>query len=424
MVPLKIVIVGNGVTGMEAALAVRAADRRASLTIVSEESDHFFSRTALMYVLSGQLSRRDIEPFPRDLPTKLGFEICRARAVGIDPATKSVLLEGSHGSLTYDRLLIACGSRPRPPPWPGAAVEGIGHFVRLPDLDWLERELRPDRRNAAQKSPWVVGGGLIGLEVVETMLSLGYRPKMAIRDEWLWPVALDPREARFVEERLRAHGVELFAHANVERFVGSPRVQGIVLDGVEHKADLVVVAIGVEPNTAWLHGGPVPLEGGAIVVDEGLMTALPDVFAAGDCAGILGPDGRHAPEQLWYTARDQGRIAGQRLLGQDARYRPGVPYNSAKLMDLEYTTVGWIPPAGQGESWFHHEQGKVESTLRIVHEAGRVRGLSAIGRRFDHAVIRGWIEAGLSVGAVLDRLREAAFDSEFVPPLVIPKEAR
>ncbi|MBK8181075.1 MAG: FAD-dependent oxidoreductase [Planctomycetes bacterium] len=89
-----LVIVGNGVAGIEAALAARARDPRVGITLVSEESDHFFSRTALMYVLSGQLSPRDIEPRPRDLYEKHRLTRVRARAVGVDVAARRLLLGG------------------------------------------------------------------------------------------------------------------------------------------------------------------------------------------------------------------------------------------------------------------------------------------------------------------------------------------
>lgn len=422
---MRIVIIGNGVAGIEAALAVRAKDRQSSITIVSEESDYFFSRTALMYVLCGQLQRRELEPLPRDLYTRLALSRSRARVVGIDLAQKSVRLADGIAPIPYDRLLIACGSRPRRPPWSGATLGGIGHFVTLADLDWLEGEVgsRGAAKSAAQH-PWVIGGGLIGIEVVETLLALGYRPRFALRDEWFWPISIDRREAGWIEARLRSHGVELRAGASVEGFEGEGRVSRIRVGGRSEPCDLAVVAIGVEPNTAWLEGSGIALEDGAIAVDDGLMTSAPDVFAAGDCAGILGPEGRRRPQQLWYTARDQGRVAGARLLGEPARYAPGLPYNSAKLMDIEFTTVGHVPPRGGGHSWTFEERGPVESMLRLVVEGERVVGVNALGRRWDHGVFRRFIEEGLSLAHVIARLPEAAFDTELVPPLVIPAADR
>ncbi len=446
--PMHVVIVGNGVAGIEAALAVRRREETARISIVSEESEHFFSRTALMYVLAGQLSYRDIEPHDRALYARMRFERVRARAVGVEPSRKELRLVG-HPPLTYDRLVLACGSRPRPPPWENAGLAGIGHFVTLQDLRWLELTLHgrhgvdlPDALDghlsaSAADSPYqprapvprpvapvVIGGGLIGIETVETLLAAGLKPTFVYREEWFWPIALDRTEGTWIADRLRDHGVNVVDGRNPEAFTGTDRVAGVVLDdGTEIPADLVVVAIGVVPNTDWLVDTPVERERGAIVVDEQLLSNVPDVWACGDCAAVPQLDGEKRPEQLWYTARDQGRIAGRNTLGDRAVYRRGTWYNSAKLMDWEYTTVGRVPgrPVPDQREWFFQEEGRVRSTLRIVlGPEDRILGMNALGRRWDHAVWSRWIEERRTLSFVLDHLVDADFDTELVPPLRVP----
>jgi NADPH-dependent 2,4-dienoyl-CoA reductase/sulfur reductase-like enzyme len=148
------VIVGNGVAGMEAALELRRREPDARITVVSEESDHFFSRTALMYVAAGQLAHRDMEPLERDVYARMRFERVRARAVGLDRANRQLQLAGQP-PLTYDRLLLAVGSRARPAPWPGAAeLLGVGHLVTLQDLNWFQRELHGDEGHDQPERPW------------------------------------------------------------------------------------------------------------------------------------------------------------------------------------------------------------------------------------------------------------------------------
>jgi NAD(P)H-nitrite reductase large subunit len=131
-------------------------------------------------------------------------------------------------------------------------------------------------------------------------------------------------------------------------------------------------------------------------------------------------DGSHRPEQLWYTARAQGRVAARAVLGDDVRYERGTWFNSAKLADIEYTTVGLVNQALEGEeSFFHEEKGPVKSTTRIVTVDGRVVGMNLLGRRWDHSVLVRFIEERRSLEYVLSHLFEASFDTEFVPPLVI-----
>lgn len=455
---MRVVIIGNGVAGIEAALVVREREPGWHVTVVSEESDHFFARTALMWVAAGQLSHRDIEPHGRDLYARVGLERVRARAVGVDVAERRVQLAGGLPPLPYDRLLIACGSRPRPAPWKGSDLAGVGHFVTMQDLEWLEREVhggpaagrpaRPDahltatdaaspyrpRRVAAEvrghraRAPAVIGGGLIGIEVVEVLLAAGLSPRFFIREEHFWPMALDSREAGWIADRLREHGVEVLLEHEVEELVGDAcgLVAGVRTSSGQYEADLAVVAIGVVPNTDWLAGSDVERdEQGGIIVDAGLATGADGVFAAGDCASVRWFDGRRRPEQLWYTARDQGRVAGRALVGDRVEYDRGHWYNSAKLIDIEYTTAGMVDVGLEGErSWFFEERGSVRSTTRVVTVDGHVVGFNLLGRRWDHEVLLRWIDEKRSLDHVLDHLEEARFDTEFVPPLVIPREAR
>lgn len=455
---MRFVIIGNGVAGIEAALTLRAREPKAEISIVSEESDHFFSRTALMWVLSGQLSHHCIEPLERDVYERMRFQRVRARALGVDIEQKTVRLAGGRPPLPYDRLLIACGSKPRPGPWPGADLDGVGHFVTLQDLEWFEAELhggpgksgrppnpeahlaatsddspyRPRKVTRAARNgrppahPAVVGGGLIGIEAMEVMAAAGIETHFFIRESWFWPIALDPQEARFVTDRMKAHGVKVHLEENVERLEGNGQVERIHTNRDSYPADLVIVAIGVVPNTHWLSASGIECDPrGGIVVTAGLETNAPGVFAAGDCASVRWWNGARQPEQLWYTARDQGRTAARRMLGDGVEYRRGTLYNSAKLMDIEYTTVGLVNMNVQGErNWYFEERGAVTSTSRITLAGERVVGFNFLGRRWDHSVLMRWIEERRPLAWVLEHLGEASFDTELTPPLRVPREAK
>lgn len=462
---MDVVIIGNGVAGIEAARGVRAKDSSAKITIVSEESDHFFSRTALMWVVAGQLSHRCIEPYPRDFYEDNDFIRVRERAVGVEEGRVRLR---SGKELPFDRLLIACGSAPRSGPWPGSELPGVGHFVTMQDLEWLEDELHggpgnggPPRadhhlsaddngnstyarrrslrteRGGPPKSPCVIGGGLIGIEAVEVFHAAGLHPRFFIREEWFWPMAINERESTWIAERMREGGVDIRLGEDVQALEGDGKVAKVTTDKGEYEQDLVVVAIGVVPNTKWLDGSDIELDKrGGIVVDGSQQTSMKGVYAAGDCASVRWFDDRQGPEQLWYTGRDQGRVAATSMLGGSATYERGTWYNSAKLFDIEYTTAGLVGMKQPGEQeWFYEESGKVRSTTRIVlsgegpstyRERGEapVIGFNLLGRRWDHEVLIRFIEEKRSLGYVLDHLTEASFDTEFVPPLRIPKSAR
>jgi NADPH-dependent 2,4-dienoyl-CoA reductase/sulfur reductase-like enzyme len=436
------VIVGNGVAGMEAALVLRARDAEAGITILSDEHDHFFSRPALMYVFAAQMSLQDTEPYDRGLYERMRFERVRGRASGLDAPGHALQLEDG-SRLAYDRLLLAVGSRGRAAPWPGAAGPGLHHFVTLGDLAGLDRDARPGRRAV------VVGGGLIGVEVAEVLHDRGLHVTFVIRERWPFPAALEPREAALVAEHLRGCGIDVRLEAVVDEVVRETggRLRAVKLApapggaGVEAAlpadlvpADLVACAIGVVPRTGFLAGSAVALAAnGGIETDDALRTTAPDVWAAGDCANVTTADGRRRVEQLWYTAREQGRAAGRSLLGDAVVYRRSASFNSAKFFDLEWTTAGEVPSEASPEgervplpegvsSWFQRVPGRLASQRVVVRE-GRVIGFNMLGSRWDHEPLLEWIAERRPLEWVLAHLGEARFDEEFEPRFRVQAKA-
>jgi NADPH-dependent 2,4-dienoyl-CoA reductase/sulfur reductase-like enzyme len=309
--------------------------------------------------------------------------------------------------------------------------------VTLGDLQRLDAEARPGMRAA------VVGGGLIGVEVAEVLHHRGLTVTFLVRESWYFPLALDAAEAAMVAEHVRAHGVDVRLGVNVEEVLRGEdgRIRGVRVAPApgaatagpaggspgppgEVPCELLVSAIGVVPNTGFLRDSGLALsKGGAIEVDGALRASLPDVWAAGDCANVEWLDGSRRPEQLWYTARDQGRIAALSMLGDEAVYARGAWYNSAKFFDLEYTTAGWVPvllswdntpldPGPGMRCWYQRVPGRAESQ-RIVLEGDRVVGFNMLGSRWNHEPLLKWIHERRSLDDVLRRLAQAQFDEEF-----------
>jgi NADPH-dependent 2,4-dienoyl-CoA reductase/sulfur reductase-like enzyme len=423
-------IVGNGVCGIEAALALRGRDPQARISLISDEHDHFFSRPALMYIFAGQTSLRDTEPYDRGLYERMGFERVRGHVRSLNAPAKTLVFEDGK-QLGYDRLLLATGSRARPAPWAGAAGSGLHYFVTLQDLEGLDRDARKGGRAV------VIGGGLIGVEAAEILHDRGLSVCFVVRENWYFPLALDANEAGIVTEHMRHHGIDVRLGVNVKDVArkdgGRPRAVRLET-GEEVACDLVVSAIGVVPNTQFLDGSGIALsKGGAIEVDDALKTSVADVWAAGDCANVTWADGSRRPEQLWYTARDQGRVAARAMLGDEAGYRRGTWYNSAKFFDLEWTTAGWVPvllnwdntpldPGPDVKSWFQRTPGAFASQ-RVVVKGDRVVGFNMLGSRWSHEPMLQWIDERRSLEWVLAHLHEAQFDEEFMPRFKVRPEA-
>ena len=397
------VIIGNGVAGITAAFALRKRDGAARISVVSGESDYFFSRTALMYAFMDRMNLRDLEPFERKTYVTQRIERVRGWVTNFDATAHNLLLADGR-QIAYDRLLLATGSVPNQPTWSGLELvsSGIVNFVSLQDLEACER-LVPSTRRAV-----VAGGGLIGVELVECLAHHGIEVDFLVRESWYWPMALAKEEGELIAAHIRRHGVSL--HLNDEIAEVSAGADGRVSNvrtsqGKDLTCQLLGVCIGVRPAIDWLREVKTPpAVGRGIQVGNDFRASLPDVWAAGDCAEL--PNDQ--VEQIWYSAKRQGELAAQSMLGDAVDYRPPLFFNSAKFFDIEYTTVGVAGP----ESFFYRFPGK-EISLRIMHRDGAVVGFNMLGSRWNHTWFEKWIGERRSLKEVMSQLHLSQFDVEF-----------
>lgn len=407
----RFVIVGNGVAGVTAAMTLRERDDRAEITLLSAETEYFFSRTALMYAFMNTLERRDMEPFERKVYRERRIERVLGRAVDLDADARTLTLQSGE-AVPYDALLLATGSVPRALQAPGLTPDlaGLVRFVSMQDLDACER-FTPSTREAV-----VVGGGLIGIELVECLVHHGVRTTFLVREPWYWPVALCREEGELITAQLRAHGVDVRHDTEVGEVEkdSSGRVSAVLTRAGERIAcQMLGVCIGVEPGVDFLRRVKTPPAlGRGIKVDAQLRTSLANVWAAGDCAEVTLADGRTLVEQIWYSAKRQGALAGRNMTGRPTAYDPPLFFNSAKFFEVEYTTVGDLTnvPAGARALFRKHPTKTV--TQRVIHHEGRVIGFNMLGSRWDHTVLSRWIDEAKPLDWVLAHLARAQFDVE------------
>ena len=394
---MHLVIVGNGVAGITAAMAVRAKDPQAEITIISGESDYFFSRTALMYAYMDIMQRRDLEPFERKVFREQRLTLRKDWVVDLDAGARQLRTQGG-ATLRYDKLLLATGSRGRRAPWE-RDLEGVVRFVSLQDLDACER-LTPGTRRAV-----VAGGGLIGVELVECLVHHRVPVTFLVREPSYWPAALSPEEGEMVAAHIRAQGVDLRLGTEVASMEGEGKVAGITTTAGETIAcQMVGVTIGVEPNVEWLRSVKTPPDlNRGVLTDPAFRTSLPEVFAAGDVAEVTG-----RIEPLWYAAKRQGEAVARSMMGERVEYAPPAYYNSAKFFHLEWTCAGETKGPGR----FRKLPGR-EASVRVIERDGIAVGFSMLGTRWNHRVLVKWVEQRLRVDDVMKRLSEAQYDVEF-----------
>jgi 3-phenylpropionate/trans-cinnamate dioxygenase ferredoxin reductase component len=407
---MHVAIIGNGIAGVTAARAIRRRDPDSRVTVISGETDHHFSRPALMYLYMGHMSWRDCKPYQDHVWRSSGIDLVRAWVTAIDVERKQLVLDGED-VLGWDRLLIATGSRPNRFGWPGQDLGRVGGLVSLADLARLESA------SAGLRAAAVVGGGLIGVELAEMLGSRGVRTSLLVREQHYWNNVLPDEEAAMVDAVIRAHGIDLRLETELAEIVDDGTGQaGAIVDshGARTEVGYVGLTAGVHPNVAVCAGSAVET-GRGVLVDRQLRASAPDVWAAGDCAEIVTPEGqRNLIQAVWYTGRAQGEVAAAGICGEPVAYEQGVWFNSAKFFDLEYQVYGEVPGAlapQQLESLFwRHQDGR--RSCRIVLRDGAVVGFNLVGVRFRHRVCERWIQEGRDPDYVLAHLRDACFDPE------------
>ena len=409
---MHIVIIGNGITGITAAITIRRLSADHQITVVSSESEHFYSRTALMYLYMGHMQYPHIKPYEDWFWRENNIALKLASVTQIDFEFHKVIFQ-EQPPLTYDKLLIATGSLPRQPHVPGQDLAGVQGFYNLQDLQQLEQNTRQISRAV------LVGGGLIGIELAEMLYTRGIPVTFLVRESRYWQSVLPAEESQMIENHIREHGIDLRLQTTLAEISGdaSGRVNGVVTTANENiPCQLVGMAIGVTPNVDFLRNTALEINQG-VVVNKYLQTNIPNVYAAGDCAEIYDTDSANPKvEQLWYTGRMQGETVAHTICGPPKEYRRGIWFNSAKFFDIEYQTYGQVPailPTGGDTIFWQHPGGKKAIRINFDSSTNSVLGFNVLGIRYRHEVCARWLKEERTIDYVLKHLKEANFDPEF-----------
>ena len=198
---MKVIILGNGISGVTCARYLRKLSD-CDITLVSDESDEFFSRTALMYIYMGHMREQDTRPYEPWFWEKNRIQRVRARVQSIDFQEKK-LFNTDGTTLAYDKLVLALGSKSNKFGWPGQDLDGVHGLYHLQDLAAMEKH------SAALERAVIVGGGLIGVEMAEMFHSRQIPVTFLVREREFWNNILPPEEAAMVSRHLREHHIDL-----------------------------------------------------------------------------------------------------------------------------------------------------------------------------------------------------------------------
>lgn len=407
----RVVIIGNGVAGVTAARYIRKMSDN-PITIISAESKHFFSRTALMYVYMGHMRFKEIKPYEDFFWDKNRLNLIQAYVETVDTANKKLTLSNGK-TVEYDVLILATGSQYNKFNWPGQDLDGVNGLYSLQDLEYMEYYSK-DTNKAV-----IVGGGLIGIEMAEMFMSRGIEVTFLVRETSYWRNVLPPQESEMVNRHIGEHHVDLRLGTELKEIISDEngRVRAVVTSaGDTVECQFVGLTAGVHPNVAFLKDSGIETDRG-ILVDEYLQTNVKDVYALGDCAQLRTPPaGRKPIEAVWYVGKMMGETVAFTITGQPRKYDPGLWFNSAKFFDIEYQVYGDVPakiPEEIESLYWEGPEGKRSVRINWNRATGAVTGFNLMGVRYRHRVCEKWIADQTPIEEVIANLKAANFDPEF-----------
>jgi len=327
--PLVIIGQGMAATKLVEELSSRALGRY-SIIVIGKEPYRAYNRVLLSSLLAGEISASDLELKSGDWWRRQGVTNIYGRGVSaIDRLAKTVTLENGV-SFAYEKLVFATGSHPISLPIPGMDLPGVMTFRVMADVEAMMSGARPGRPAV------VIGGGLLGIEAAYGLAQAGVKVTLIHLMDRLMERQLDAPAAELLKLQVEAKGVEILLSAQTARVTGNGKAEAVVLaDGRVIPADLVVCAIGIKPNADLARAAGLDANRG-ILVDDGLQTSDPSVFALGECA-----EHRGIAYGLVEPAYEQARILARRLSGdRDALYPGSVLATHLKVSGVSVFSAG------------------------------------------------------------------------------------
>ncbi|MDO4355550.1 MAG: FAD-dependent oxidoreductase [Clostridia bacterium] len=342
---MKLLVIGGVAAGTKVAAKFKRVDRSAEVTVVTMSRDISYAGCGLPYYVGGAIPSRDqlIVNTPASYAALTGAQVRNEReVVALDPQAKTAtarnLRTGETEIYAYDACVVATGASAIVPKIEGATLPGV-FTMRTPD-DAIDLKKYVEDNQCAHAV--VAGGGFIGLEIAENLQQLGLNVTVVDMADQIMP-GFDFEMAEFCQRHLQKKGIRVLTATKLQAVTGAERATGIATDKGELRADVVVMSLGIRPNTAFLKDVPGLrfARNGAIVVDEQLGTGVADVYAVGDCAMVKN---RITDQAAWSpmgsSANLEGRTLAQVLGGADVRYPGAMGTAVVKLPGLNAARTG------------------------------------------------------------------------------------
>jgi len=338
----KIVIVGLGTGGLYASRAAQRVDRNVEVTFIEKRDYDMFSPCGLPYAIEGVVESFD--DLKHTVPTTRRLhKLLRHEALSVDVEGKRLRVKNLESDemfwIDYDSLIISTGGNPVILPIPGAE-EFLGRGIHVVTNPENARELKEAALRS--KKAVVVGGGAIGLEIALALKRLGLDVSVTKRTPPPFPRNLDSDMGSIITDYLKAQGLNILFGKGIDRVNGRDSVESVEIAGETIPTDIVVMAVGVRPESKIAMEAGIATEREGIITNERMETNVKDVYAIGDCAMSFSCiDGKPAKINLATTALKQADIAGANAAGGDRVYDGALGTFVSFIGELEVSTTGY-----------------------------------------------------------------------------------
>ncbi len=388
-----LVIIGNGMATMRLVeeLNQRALGRYA-IAVIGEEPRLAYNRVLLSSVLAREVSRGDIELKSQDWYSAHGVSLIYGQRVTAIVANVRRIKLANGGTLPFNKLVLATGSKPIRLNVPGMDLPGVLTFRDLGDVDSIEKAALRNRKAV------VIGGGLLGLEAAYGLAKAGLQVSVVHLMDRLMERQLDARGSALLKAAVEAKGIAVYLNAETAAIKGTQRAQAVALkDGREIAGDLVVVAAGIRANADLAQGAGLEV-GRGIVVNDHLQTSKAGIFAIGECAEHHG-----ICYGLVEPAYEQARVLAAHLCGEKARYSGSVLATNLKVSGVSVFSAGDFVGASGTEHIVLSDPG-LGSYKKLVIADDRLVGAVLFGDTADGLWYLELIRSGASIAAIRDDL--------------------
>lgn len=326
---MRYLIIGNGVAGTEAAIAIRKKDPDGEIRILTESSLPYYYRPRVIEYLADEAGVDKLIIHKPEFYEKNRIEVLLNTRVSRLLPKEHMVVDDKDVEHQYDRLLLATGARSFVPPIKGSQLKGVFTLREIADADSI-KDYCKDLKNVA-----VIGGGLLGLETAHSIARLGKRVTVIEFCKWLLPRQLDERGGAVLMRMLEEKGLSFVLDDSVLSMEGDSAVERIALkSGGEVAAGAVVIAAGIRCRMELALEAGIEAKNG-IIVDDHMRTSASDIYAAGDPI-----EHRGRVYGIWPAAQEQGRIAGLNMAGEETPYAGTIMSNTLKITGIDLYSAG------------------------------------------------------------------------------------